>query len=97
VEFLANVLKNAIATGSLKRIAAFAVGLAIPPLNKQLGIDVPQDQVIAALVFIGGYIVQSMFNSVHARKVGASAEQKIKTADDAVEVLKGDGPRDLKP
>ncbi len=78
--------------GSVRRLAAFVVGLALPPLNKKLGLDIPSEQVIAGLAFVGAYIGQSLINSMSARKAGVEAAKAVQSVDDAAKVL-GEGAK----
>ena len=56
---------------TFRRMVAGLVGVALPLLNAKLGLNIPTEQVVAAIVLVGGYIAQSVANSVHARSVEA--------------------------
>lgn len=71
---------------TFRRAVAGAVGVLLPLLNAKLGLNIPSDQVIAAIMLVAGYIAQSVANSIHARATAKAAE--IKTVDDAMKVLK---------
>ncbi len=58
---------------TFRRLCAALVGVALPYLNQKLGLSIPPEQVIAGMVFVGGYIAQSAVNSMHARSVEAGA------------------------
>lgn len=57
---------------TFRRIIAAIVGLALPFMNQKLGLNIPSEQVIAAIVFLAVYIGQSVANTMHARLVAAS-------------------------
>lgn len=74
---------------TMRRIIAALVGLALPVLNQKLGLNIPTEQVIAGLVFVLGYIAQSVANSMHARAIaaGVAASGSVVTPADAAAVI----------
>lgn len=87
MEWLVGILKASIEGGSFKRLAVFIAGLAIPPLNKWLGINASTEEVVGVMVLIATYLAQSMFHSVQSKKIAAEAAAKVITVEDAAKVL----------
>ena len=72
---------------TFRRILAGLVGVVLPVLNKKLGLDIPQEQVVAAIGLVAVYIAQSVANAMHARHVEA-----VTTGAEAAKVLAGSTP-----
>ncbi len=64
-----------------RRIAAFLVGLALPVINSKFGLNIPSDQVIAAMALALGYVVQSA--------IKAAVVAPKPTVDQAVAAIAG--------
>ena len=58
---------------TFRRAVAFLIGILLPLLNSKLGLNIPNEQVVSAIVLVAGYIAQSVVNSMHARSVDAGA------------------------
>lgn len=76
---------------SFRRIVAALVGVALPVVNAKLGLNIPSEQVVGALVVVGGYIAQSVANDMHARRAAVEAATNVKTVEEAVAHLKSAG------
>lgn len=59
---------------SFKRIVAAVVMVVLPLLNAKLGLDIPSEQVVAAILGIAGYIVQSGMKSAAVAKADSNTE-----------------------
>ncbi len=57
---------------TFRRIIAALVAVALPVVNQKLGLNIPNEQVIAAISFLALYLGQSVANSIHARSVAAA-------------------------
>ncbi len=68
---------NFLASDTFRRLIAGLVGVALPVINAKLGLNIPSEQVIAAILLVAGYIGQSVANDMHARGVAA----KVAAAD----------------
>lgn len=64
---------NFLKSDTFRRVCAALVGVAGPFINQKLGLNIPPEQVIAGMIFVAGYIGQSVVNSMHARSVAAGA------------------------
>lgn len=82
---------------SMKRLAALVAGVALPILNRKLGLELTPDEVVASVTLIGGYILQSVVNDMSARNAGVKAAAEVKTPSDAIAIMKqlGDEGREV--
>jgi hypothetical protein len=71
---------------TFRRIIAGLVGLALPVLNQKLNLNIPSEQVVAAIILAAGYIAQSAANTMHARSVaaGTAAVAAVTGVDPAI-------------
>lgn len=91
-----SLLVDFLASGTFRRAVAALVAVALPIINSKLGLNIPSEQIIAAIVAAAGYVAQSVGNEMHARNAGDAAAEKVVTVEDAAKVL-GDKPADTKP
>lgn len=74
---------------SLKRFIALIAGLLTTALNKKLGLDLPESEVLGLLTLVGSYIIASKGGAAviaHAEAKGAAAAAAM-TAAEASTVL----------
>jgi hypothetical protein len=76
---------------SFKRAVAVIAGLALPVLNSKLGLGLSSEEVVAGITLVGGYILQSAVNDMHARAAGVEAAAKVTTTADAIAAMKAAG------
>lgn len=78
------------------RLAALVAGIAMPFVNALLGRlgmpSVTEAELIGLETLVGGYIVQSAANAMHARHVAAAAEAASTPAAAVVDLAKGPTP-----
>ncbi len=84
---MTSLLSDFLASGTFRRAIAALVAVALPVINSKLGLNIPSEQVIAAITAAVGYIAQSMLNEVHARTAGANAAAKVASVEDAANVF----------
>lgn len=70
---------------SMRRLLVMLLGMALPVLNRKLGLDIPPEQVVGMLTLAGGYVLQSAARSMHSAQVEAAAQ--VKTNADVLALL----------
>lgn len=78
-------------TGTFRRIIAAAAAVALPILNRKLGLELDPTEVITGVVFLAGYIGQSAVKDIGVQKAAAEAAANVKTVEDAIAAMKAAG------
>jgi hypothetical protein len=79
-------------TGTIRRLVAMLVSVAGLAFHKLLGIELDSETQLAIAAIVSGWLIQSGYKEASAKK----AEADIKTREDAIKVLRGEGFINLK-